>query len=230
MQCGYDCGQKRTLCIARSYPDLNAHAGILLFGYGTEPHRNAACPDALAQVVQANAKIVADQFDMHMNKSSYQDLRYLAIRIMEALQRANTHTREVSRFVGQGIYNGGVISCIIENQFFIFPFGGGVAYTWDGKKLTAQGSSNINTPVIRDALGVMPQWQGTAWQGSVPENGILLTASEAPKELDKWEEFVRNRTELDHPNTLAMQLRQHMIQNTERNAAVLEFWNRPQKN
>ena len=205
---GYDIGKDFSVCAFRELPEENISVAILLFGFGTVPHRNAAVRDGIQRGLDTTMRRVMDAVEETLRSDGRNDLRYAATRIVDSVHLANGQVREASLLMGQGIYVGGVIAYVVKNDYIMFPFGGGAVYIFDHGNLHRQAVGDPADGLIRDAIGCSQQWKGRCWQGTLLPGGSLFCLSE--KLADPAMAAGELQTALfpgSHPNTPSMLLR-----------------------
>lgn len=195
----------------------NKAAAIELYAFGTEIHPDSICPDATIRSLKQVTHIFQTKLENCLQSNS-SDLMYAAAHIMDALDTANETLRQISHFLGEGIYMGGNIAYCVDAAYLITSFGGSCAYDLQNGILTPIGKEP-STGLISDALGCVGQkWESNLLAGSLApgESIFLITAALPHPETIPIETI----TSVSHRNTTAILLRRQLDSQT---AAAVEL-------
>lgn len=196
------------VCAAHELEDKDITAACLLFGAGTIPRRDATYKSGIQDATDNAARWVMDAMDRMMNGDGRTDLHYVAAGVIDSIRRSNRQIREVSQYVGQGIFVGGTIIYRVKNRYVMLTFGGGCVYQLDASGLKQLSKDESSDGWVRDAIGCKEHWQGTWTTGTLMPGGRLFALSSDFPDKEKMTQLLGGMSELDnHANTGSMILR-----------------------
>lgn len=196
------------VCAAHELEDKSITAACLLFGSGTVPHQDATYKSGIQDAAENTARWVMDALDRMMNGDGKTDLHYVAAGVIESIRRSNRQIREVSQYVGQGIFVGGAVIYCVKSRYILLTFGGGFVYQFDATGLQRISNEEPSDGWVRDAIGSKGHWQGTWTTGTLTPGCRLFALSSNLSDKGKAAKLLSGMSELDdHANTGSMMLR-----------------------
>lgn len=153
-------------------------AGIMLYGFGTKPHPDSICPDALDRTLDRVMDLLRDCLEEIGSGPGANDIRYASAKLSDAITEANQAVKEIRDFLGQGIYLGGAAVYLTNFAYCAALFGGASAYLW-GNGSWVRINPNFFGPLITNALCGDVRYQPEMFQGGIPVGikGILAISS-----------------------------------------------------
>lgn len=216
----------RTACSVKVWPTDHA-AAMQLFVYGTEPGENSICPDISRKALKLTQQMLQINFEVLQQSAGAEDLGFSAVKISDILQTVHQRVREISHYLGEGIYLGGSIFYSVGANYILTSFGGGYAYSCIGGKVKRIGHKDYPGDLIDDALGCENchhrGWRPNFWKGLLKPGESIFFMTERLGDSDQAASELQNTVVPgSHPNTAAMVLRR-ILDTQDLPSAVLEI-------
>lgn len=199
------------VCAVKQWEEKNITTAYLLFSYGTEIAPLSICPNARDQCMEKMEGMIRQQLDLITYSGGVKDTQYVLTKLNDVLRQCNLETYQIGAFLGQGIYLGGTVIFIQDVNFLVIPFGGGMAYLWDGDKLLLKCDPPNPNGLISDALGSCEKWRGKYWTGTLSQGNQLFCTTHEIQDLDQAVQNIVNGNNAEsHRNTTAMLIRRQL--------------------
>lgn len=198
-------------------------AGVMLYGFGTKPHPDGICPDAMERTLENVMNLFRDCLEETGSGPGANDIRYASAKLSDTALEANHAVKEIRDFLGQGIYLGGAAIYLTEFAYCGVAFGGTSAYLW-GSGSWVRINPNHFEPLISNALCGDERYKPETFQGGIPE-GIkgILAISDTGIDPNKALACLRNDSSNQLVNTPAILLRRELEARTSAPSTVLDM-------
>lgn len=203
-------GTDRVVCGVKTFPDAECTAGYLLFSYGTKPDVISVCPDSHRKCLIKTESIMQACLEQLSDSDGRTDTLFVAAKINDAIQNANSQVYNIASYLGQSICIGGVFAFFYRNDYLVVPFGGGYAYEWNlQKQLLPLGDPIRNAYITENPIGTTKIWVGKYWNGTLqPGTRLLLCSNPLPNDPKIFEAIETGSQPGNHNDTLPLLLRQ----------------------
>lgn len=222
---GYDSTpSSNTACLAKEVKDRGLGCAILLYACGSVMAADAVM-DAVPFTLSKAEATLRQSMDEILHSGGADDLLYAVTSLTTVCKDLNREIIDISDYLGQGIYLGGVIMYHTYRNYALLPFGGGHAYRYENETLSVLGVQ-YEDPFARNALGASRSWDCEFIQGDYQEGLHFLFTSKKIPDIEAaagiLTEHISNRS---HPNTISMLLKRLLDQEFTYPAAVMELQN-----
>lgn len=212
-------------CAAKTWPERNVSAGIMLYVFGTVPDPNAISKDAHTQTLYQVRNRLLEKIEEIAEGIGANDIRYANMILLDTLNDCNLRVREIRSFLGQGIYLGGTVVYTSGKTFCAISFGGSSVFRWSDHSITRLG----NVPqdqLIRNALGGREAWKPDIFLDDFTESdrGLLAISSWSVHTefcLKQLVEGIQSKSQLVH--TPSILIRHEVEKITGAPSAVMEL-------